>query len=194
VDIRREPSKDDRAVLAALFDQGVPIVVVATKVDKVSTQEREQCLEVIRDGLGLPDGQPLSVSSTTGEGTRDLWKIILEACEAGVDEFKQKYDKDSALEKAEDDYEDLMYGEDGERPAPFEDSEDIVYSQGFDWVHDSGVMYEDDDSRNYLNDDAEEDDTDDEEENEEPYMEPLQRENIVSLRRKARDMERRGEV
>jgi GTP-binding protein len=198
VDIRRAPSKDDRAVLAALFDQGVPIVVVATKVDKVSTQEREQCLEVIRDGLGLPDGQPLSVSSTTGEGTKDLWKIILEASEAGVDEFKQKYDKDSALEKAEDDYEDMMLGEDGERLAPFEDSEDIVYSQGFDWVHDSAVVYEGDDNNEYYNrnNEAEEDDMDDEDddEDEQPYMEPLQRENIVSLRRKARDMERRGEV
>jgi GTP-binding protein len=195
VDIRRAPSNDDRAVLAALFDQGVPIVVVATKVDKVSVQEREQCLEIIRDGLGLPDGQPLSVSSTTGEGTRDLWKIILEACEAGVDEFKQKYDKDSALEKAEDDLEELMLGEDGSsRSAPFEDGEDIVYSQGFDWVHDSAVVYEGDDNGYYQNDEAEEDDTDLEDDDEEPQMEPLKRESIVSLRRKARDMERRGEV
>lgn len=195
VDIRRAPSNDDRAVLAALFDQGVPIVVVATKVDKVSTQDREQCLEIIRDGLGLPDGQPLSVSSTTGEGTRDLWKIISEACEAGVDEFKQKYDKDTALEKAEDDLEDMMLGEDGDSDSvPFEDGEDLVYSQGFDWVHDSAVVYEGGDNQYYRNDQDEDDMDDEDEGDDEPQMEPLQRETIVSLRRKARDMERRGEV
>jgi GTP-binding protein len=200
VDIRRVPSNDDRAVLAALFDQGVPIVVVATKVDKVSPLEREQALEIIRDGLGLPDGQPLSVSSTTGEGTRDLWKIIMEACEAGIEEFKQKYDIDAAREKAEDDYEDMMLGDGNSDSEPFEDSEDIVYSQGFDWIHDSGVKYEGDDNE------AEEEDTDWEDDEEDSAAEANKKqqmqatreakklESIVYLRRKAREMEKNGEV
>jgi GTP-binding protein len=206
VDIRRTPSKDDQAVLAALFDQGVPIVVVATKVDKVSPFEREQALEVIRDGLGLPDGQPLSVSSTTGEGTKYLWKIIMEACEAGIEEFKQKYDLDAARDKAEDDYEDMMLG--GGSSAPFEDSEDIVYSQGFDWVHDSGVKYEgDDDNDSYFQNGQAEEDGSDWEGDEEDSPDEVNRkqqmqatrdakklESIVYLRRKARDLERKGEV
>lgn len=70
VDIRRVPSEDDRIVLAALFDMGVPIVVVATKTDKLSKNEVEYRLEDIRDGLGLPEGQPMRVSSRTGEGDR----------------------------------------------------------------------------------------------------------------------------
>ena len=101
VDIRREPSEDDRAVLAALYDLGVPLVVVATKIDKVSNNQLPICLETIRDGLGLPEGQPLAISSTTGEGTRDVWRIILEACEQGVRSKKFKYDEETQLQKQE---------------------------------------------------------------------------------------------
>jgi GTP-binding protein len=190
VDIRRTPSDDDRAVLAALFDQGLPIIVVATKVDKVNVKERDQCLKTIRDGLGLPDGQPLSVSSTTGEGTRDLWRIIMEACESGVAEFKQKYDKGAALEKFEDDLEDKMLDSDSEA---FEDSDDIVYSQGFDWIHDSGVRYEGDDN-DFVQDGQDEENDEDWEDDEENLEIAPQRETIVSLRRKARDMERKGQI
>src|SRR3569623_845266 len=101
VDLRRTPSDDDRAVLAALYDMGVPLIVVATKLDKISSQnERQRCLETIRVGLGLPENQPLAVSSVTGEGCRSLWRIILEACETGVKEFGAKYKEDvEALEK-----------------------------------------------------------------------------------------------
>ncbi|KAL7505037.1 hypothetical protein ACHAXN_002576 [Cyclotella atomus] len=59
VDSRRIPSEDDRVVLAALFDMGVPIIVVATKSDKLKANEIEPAMRNIREGLGLPDGQPL---------------------------------------------------------------------------------------------------------------------------------------
>lgn len=197
VDIRREPSNDDRAVLAALFDMGVPIVVVATKVDKVSNTGREQALETIRVGLGLPEGQPLCVSSTTGEGTRDLWKIILEACEVGIGQFKRKYDKDAAMEQEQEEQE--MATMDGEQEGEvFSDGEDLVYSQGFDWVHASGVVYEgDDDNYRDAEGDGEEEDWQsdkDGEDDEEPPMVEAQRETLKSLKRKVRDMQRRGEI
>jgi hypothetical protein len=38
VDVRRVPSDDDRAVLTALYDMGVPILVVATKIDKIGSK------------------------------------------------------------------------------------------------------------------------------------------------------------
>ena len=56
----RTPSADDRAVLAALFDMDMPLVVVATKLDKLKGSEVESAMRTIREGLGLPDGQPLS--------------------------------------------------------------------------------------------------------------------------------------
>ena len=86
----------------------------------------------IRDGLGLPDGQPLRISAATGEGIRDLWGIILDACEMRVEELKLSIEegKDDggvmrvALdeESESDDFYDYFESE--------EDVEDVVYDQG----------------------------------------------------------------
>ena len=188
VDIRREPSADDRAVLAALYDLGVPLVVVATKIDKVSSNQLESCLETIRDGLGLPEGQPLAVSSTKGEGTRELWKIILEACEEGVRAKKLKYDEETRKQKELDDQEE----HETEEFDSFADDDDIVYSQGYDWIHGgSDNVYEgepgeigdfdDEDGWEYYEDDFDDD-------------LQSQRESFQQLRQRARDMEKRGEI
>ena len=125
VDIRREPSEDDRGILAALYDMGLPIAVVATKVDKVSKTEREKQLSVIQSGLGLPEGQPLCVSSVTGEGCRLLWKIILDSCEVAVDEFKEKYSEEPLYEE---EYTELNSDE------LDLDSDSLAYDQGYDWI------------------------------------------------------------
>ena len=46
VDIRRSIEDSDRAILAAMYDQGVACVVVATKVDKCNERERGEGMEV----------------------------------------------------------------------------------------------------------------------------------------------------
>jgi GTP-binding protein len=185
VDIRRVPSDDDRAVLAALYDSGVPIIIVATKMDKVSKNDQEQSLEVIRKGLGLPEGQPLCVSSATGQGIKDLWRIIMEACEDGVQELRTKL-----LEQGSDDTNDdyLVDDERGE----------IAYSQGFDWIHDSAsVRYEEDDeSSDWVGWDAQDEgdhefdgDSDTQESND--YS--MERQSMRFLKKQAKAMEKRGE-
>jgi GTP-binding protein len=199
VDARREPSEDDRAVLAALYDMGVPLIVVATKVDKLQKTEVEPSLEIIRRGLGLPHGQPLCVSSVTGEGTKELWKIVLEACEVRVEELRDKLeragaDKDETEEKQ---YETIPL-EDEENPLLFEDGEDVVYDQGFDWVHDSAVMY--DGESNDLGDEfveADEDDrweTDDDNSFDDMEYDDKEAFKLKNLKKRVRGMERRGEI
>jgi GTP-binding protein len=128
VDARREPSDDDRGVLAALFDLGVPLIVVATKVDKLSSNQRSQALEAVRIGLGLPVGQPLCVSSVTREGVKQLWGIIMDACEERVDELKTEIEGEVDEGSAEDD--DIVLLDDSGNL--IEDEEG--YDQGFEWV------------------------------------------------------------
>ena len=176
VDIRREPSDDDRAVLAALYDKGLPIVVVATKIDKMSKVELEPALEEIRMGLGLPEGQPLCVSSVTGEGIKNMWQIIMEACEAGVEEYRGKLRRGGDAEKR--------------KPVFSDEDDDIAYNQGYDWIHDSDIMYEGS-AEDY---DSSKDESDDEEYEEEPDNELDKRESLRSLKKMAKEMERRGEV
>jgi len=194
VDSRRVPSPDDKAVLAALFDMGLPLIVVATKVDKFSSQRQvDEALEVINRELGLPEGQPLCISSVTGQGIRDLWKIILESCETRVEELK------TSVERGED-------VDDALPPLPqdfVDDDSEIAYSQGYDWVHGS-VLYEaeEGDEELYQYEDEADYDAEDEDGDFDMYdddsdyfaAQQPQRQSIKFLRKKAREMERRGEL
>jgi GTP-binding protein len=192
VDIRRDTSDNDKAVLAALFDMGLPIVVVATKADKVKGDQRSKCLEQIRFSLGLPDGQPLAVSSATGEGCRDLWRIILDASETGVSEFKQRYNPEE--EDDDDDDDDDEEEEMQKEVFVFSDGDDLQYNQGYDWIHsdDSSVMYEGGGDYDAVWDEYEEEQELDEQD--EPVLQEQPKENIKSLRRRAKDMEKKGQV
>lgn len=198
VDARREPSDDDRAVLAALYDMGVPLVVVATKVDKLTKTQVGPSLEIIRRGLGLPHGQPLCISSVTGEGTKELWKIVLEACEAHVEELRDKLERaGSKMDQAkEEQYETVPLDDEG-YPLLFEDGEDIVYDQGYDWVHDSAVMYDSDDSHDFSGDQVDEDgnwEIDDDEQFDNMEYDNKEAFKLKNLKKRVRDMERRGEI
>lgn len=181
VDIRRIPSDDDRAVLAALFDQGLPIVVIATKVDKVNKNDLEGQLEQIRDGLGLPPGQPFSVSSITGEGTKALWNIIMEASEGAVEEFHMELQRGGTP-----DTENLEEVEE-------EDDEDPVYDQGYDWIQNGDVVYEGSDEDYFEGEEEEdgylyyEDDTMD-------NMPVEREESLKELKKRARKLEEENKV
>ncbi|KAL7548041.1 hypothetical protein ACHAWF_011328 [Thalassiosira exigua] len=209
VDSRRVPNADDRAVLAALFDMGVPLIVVATKSDKLKASEVENAMSTIREGLGLPDGQPLKVSGVTGEGVRDLWRIILDACEARVEELKLAIetgrDDGGVMRVAtgeESDTDDFYddFEEDEAEEELFEDGEDIYYDQGFDWVQGesltdvgegTGEMYDDFyDGDDFVDDDVLEDDSWNQE------QQRMERESfkLKNLKKRAEEMERRGEV
>lgn len=205
VDARRVPSADDKAVLAALFDMGVPLVVAATKSDKLNKSEVAAAMATIRDGLGLPDGQPLQVSGVTGEGVKDLWRIILDACETRVQELRLAMEDGSddggAMRGALDEeseggaFDDDFEEEDVD--GRFEDGEDVFYDQGYDWVQDEISPNGEGESPDqfYDGDDfAEEDEFEGEISNEEAQR--LERESfqLKHLRRRVDEMERRGEI
>jgi len=121
VDIRRTPSDDDRNILAALYDMKVPLVVVATKVDKLRSKHLLPiALEEVRVGLGLPVGQPLCVSSVSGDGIKELWRIILDGCEEMVEEWREEVEN-GGLSNNE-----------------VLDSDDLEYDQGYEWAHTRG--------------------------------------------------------
>lgn len=199
VDIRRVPTVDDKRVLAALFDMGLGIVVVATKVDKLSSSHKvEQALQLINVELGLPEGQPLCISSVTGQGVKDLWRIILEACEGHVEEMRGKIEGGTMDEFDGSSFEDIKAAAKA-RGEEFDD--DYAYSQGYDWIQGS-VMYDDDEDRNGVmlgiddNDDYRWHDNSEANFGSNGDTKPLVEEklSIQTLRRRAKDMERRGEI
>ncbi len=77
VDSRHKPTERDLAMLELLDRAEVPTLIVATKIDKLKRGQRRQSLATIRDTLELdPDAEILPFSTATGEGQKELWRII----------------------------------------------------------------------------------------------------------------------
>jgi len=76
LDIRREPSEDDRAMLDFLAEVEVPTIVALTKTDKLSKAvARDRPGEIAR-ALALETEQIIPFSAQTGEGRVELLEAI----------------------------------------------------------------------------------------------------------------------
>ncbi len=82
LDIRREPSEDDRAMLDFLAEVEVPTIVALTKTDKLSkVAAQERSSEIVRV-LALQADQVIPFSAQTGEGRVELLEAITQLVEA----------------------------------------------------------------------------------------------------------------
>lgn len=77
IDIRRKLGDDDRGLFEMLDDFGRPVVVVVTKIDKLSKSKRKPALSKLAKDTGFP---VYPFSAKTGEGADDLWLVIGRAC------------------------------------------------------------------------------------------------------------------
>lgn len=77
VDIRHDPTEDDLLMYRWLKHYQVPVVVVATKKDKLSRGRALQQVKVIKERIGLQEGDWLvPFSAKTREGRKELWDLI----------------------------------------------------------------------------------------------------------------------
>lgn len=76
VDARREPQETDAVLIDGLRDAGIPCLVVATKLDKLSKHQRKPVLHTLADAFDLPPGQPIGFSSKTGDGVSEVWDAL----------------------------------------------------------------------------------------------------------------------
>lgn len=77
LDVRREPTNDDRQMLAFLAERGLPVLVAVTKIDKLTAGAAAQRVEAITTALGLDPEQVVPFSATTGEGRDDLASALV---------------------------------------------------------------------------------------------------------------------
>jgi GTP-binding protein len=81
LDIRREPSDDDRAMLDFLAEMEVPTIVALTKTDKLSKKAAgERAAEIARE-LSLESEQVIPFSSHSGDGRVELLEAIIDLAE-----------------------------------------------------------------------------------------------------------------
>lgn len=76
VDARHKPSPLDIQMIEWLEHFQVPYQVVATKVDKLSGNQRQKSLKLVRETLKTDDVIPFSALS--GQGKKEIWKILEE--------------------------------------------------------------------------------------------------------------------
>lgn len=182
LDARRVPSQEDKEVLNSLYDMGLPLSIVVTKIDKIkSFPELEQCLKLIQQELDLP-APPLVISSLTGQGIKDLWKIILEASQLRINEIKglQTQDEQNQITTLSR----LDYIED----------EDVHYDQAYEWSESSQDSIIDPDDDQYDEFELTEDEPNEDESNNQFATTGQDAHNFKSLKKIARNMDRRGEI
>ena len=86
VDIRHEPSTEDREMNAFLRQAGIPFTVVATKADKISRGARLKYIAPICRALAVQPWQVIPFSAEDGTGRDALLEMIERVCYAEVEE------------------------------------------------------------------------------------------------------------
>ena len=81
VDLRHAPSKDDVMMYDFLKHYGIPVIIVATKADKIPKGKWDKHAKVVRETLQIEEGDELILfSSETGMGKEKAWSAIERAC------------------------------------------------------------------------------------------------------------------
>lgn len=78
LDIRRDPSEDDRSMLDFLAQVEIPTLIALTKSDKVSKSAVPVRVDEISRALSLEAGQIIPFSVVTGAGRLELLEAIME--------------------------------------------------------------------------------------------------------------------
>ncbi|MCD8068823.1 MAG: GTP-binding protein [Lachnospiraceae bacterium] len=77
VDIRHEPSANDRLMYSWICDQGFSPVIIATKADKIKRSQSEKQKKLLRTGLELKKGTEIfPYSALTKEGRDEIYAYI----------------------------------------------------------------------------------------------------------------------
>ncbi|MDT2045294.1 YihA family ribosome biogenesis GTP-binding protein [Priestia aryabhattai] len=77
IDLRHAPSKDDVMMYNFLKHYGIPVMVIATKADKIPKGKWQKHLKVVRDTLELDSEDELILfSSETGQGKDQSWRSL----------------------------------------------------------------------------------------------------------------------
>lgn len=81
IDIRHEPSANDRMMYKWVVGQGYQPVIIATKLDKIKRSQVQKHVKMLKEGLSLiPGTKVIPFSSTTKQGRDEIWELIEREC------------------------------------------------------------------------------------------------------------------
>jgi len=77
IDIRHEPSANDRNMFEWVIYNGYRPIIIATKLDKINRSQIQKHVKMVRESLGMKKEDILiPFSSETRQGLEELWNII----------------------------------------------------------------------------------------------------------------------
>ena len=77
IDIRHEPSANDRMMYEWIVAQGYHPIIIATKLDKLKRSQVQKHVKMIKEGLKLlPGTTVIPFSAETKQGRDEIWELI----------------------------------------------------------------------------------------------------------------------
>ena len=77
VDIRHEPSDNDKMMYDWILNYGFQPIIIATKADKIKPSQLQKHLKMITDGLSCVENTVIiPYSAMTKQGREDIYKIL----------------------------------------------------------------------------------------------------------------------
>lgn len=77
IDIRHEPSANDKMMYDWIVRQGYNPIIIATKLDKLKRSQIDKHLKMVRQGLQLvPGTRIIPFSSVTKQGRDEVWDLV----------------------------------------------------------------------------------------------------------------------
>lgn len=77
IDIRHEPSANDKDMYNWVVYQGYEPIIIATKLDKIKRSQVQKQVKILREGLNLvPGTKVIPFSAETKQGRDEIWEII----------------------------------------------------------------------------------------------------------------------
>ena len=76
IDVRHEPMASDVEMFRWLVENNLPVLVIATKADKIGKNAVAKNVAAIKRGLGIPDLDVLPYSSLKNQGRQELLQVI----------------------------------------------------------------------------------------------------------------------
>lgn len=89
IDIRHEPSGNDRLMYDWILHQGFEPVIIATKLDKINRSQIQKHVKMIREGLKVVKNTTIiPYSAQTKQGREEIYELLDSYLEAGEAEHE----------------------------------------------------------------------------------------------------------
>ena len=77
IDIRHEPSANDKMMYDWIIEQGYNPIIIATKLDKLKRSQVQKHVKMIKEGLQLVPGTTIiPFSAETKQGREEIWDLM----------------------------------------------------------------------------------------------------------------------